>query len=237
MGNEVTKKTETAIAPRAVSPLNVLGSRFNIEPAKLMEVLRGTVIKPDKNGKAATNEEVAAFCVVAAQYDLNPFTREIYAFASGEKGVTVIVPIDGWCKIVNRHKNADGELDFDGCEFEEVNDASGNIVSTTCRMFVKGRAHPVEATEYYEECKRNTTPWQMKRRMLRHKSYMQAARYAFGLGGIHDEDEARDITADVRVSDARAPVAMPVERQLDKPADVAQEPETDDGAPIDNNPY
>ena len=42
MGKEVTKKTETAIAPRAVSPLNVLGSRFNIEPAKLMEVLRGT---------------------------------------------------------------------------------------------------------------------------------------------------------------------------------------------------
>ena len=239
MGKEVTKKMETAIAPRAVSPLNVLGSRFNIEPAKLMEVLRGTVIKPDKNGKAATNEEVAAFCVVAAQYDLNPFTREIYAFASGEKGVTVIVPIDGWCKIVNRHTNADGEKDFDGCEFEEVGGLDGKPETCTCRMFVKGRNHPIEATERYAECKRGTNPWsQHPYRMLRHKAYMQAARYAFGLGGIHDEDEARDITADVRVGEARAPVAMPVERQIEKSTDVAQEPaQYTDDAQTDNNPY
>jgi hypothetical protein len=33
----------------------------------------------------------------------------------------------------------------------------------------------------------------MERRMLRHKSYIQAARYAFGLSGIYDEDEGRDI--------------------------------------------
>lgn len=227
MSKEVVKKEESKsiVAARGTSPLTVLGARFNIEPTKLMEVLRGTVIKPDRNGKAATNEEVAAFCVVASQYDLNPFLREIYAFASGEKGVTVIVPIDGWCKIVNRHKNEQGELDFDGCEFEEVNDEAGELVSTTCRMFVKGRAHPIEATEYLSECKRETIPWRMKRRMLRHKAYMQAGRYAFGLGGLHDEDEARDITADVRVGDARAPVAMPTVKQIETAVEV---PETRD---------
>lgn len=175
-----------------MSPLVVLGSRFNIEPTKLMEVMRGTVIKPDKNG-AATNEEVAAFCVVAAQYDLNPFTREIYAFRS-QKGIVAIVPIDGWTKIVNRHINAEGVLDFDGCTFEEVEGENGLPVSCTCTMHVKGRAHPVTATERFAECKRETGPWaQHPFRMLRHKAYMQAARYAFGLGGIHDEDEGRDI--------------------------------------------
>lgn len=175
-----------------MSPLMVLGSRFNIEPTKLMEVLRGTVIKPDKNG-AATNEEVAAFCVVAAQYDLNPFTREIYAFRS-QKGIVAIVPIDGWTKIVNRHTNANGVLDFDGCTFEEVEGENGLPVSCTCTMHVKGRKHPVTATERFSECKRDTGPWgQHPFRMLRHKAYMQAARYAFGLGGIHDEDEGRDI--------------------------------------------
>jgi len=235
-----SKKPETAVTTtRATSPLNILGSRFNIEPGKLMEVLRGTVIKPDRNGKAATNEEVAAFCVVAAQYDLNPFTREIYAFASGEKGVTVIVPIDGWCKIVNRHKNAEGELDFDGCEFEEIGGTDGKPDVCTCRMFVKGRNHPIEATERYAECKRNTNPWtQHPFRMLRHKAYMQAARYAFGLGGIHDEDEAKDINGSVTVSEVRMPVAMPVEKKIDAPLDVTPiEPEVDKPESSSDVPY
>lgn len=232
MNKSVAKKTtETALAPRATSPLNILGARFNIEPGKLIEVLRGTVIKPDRNGKAATNEEVAAFCVVAAQYDLNPFTREIYAFASGEKGVTVIVPIDGWCKIVNRHVNDANERDFDGCEFEETTDADGKPESCTCRMYVKGRTRAVEATEWFSECKRNTGPWtQHPKRMLRHKAYMQAARYAFGLGGVHDEDEARDITENVRVNGAyREPVAMPreIETAPEPVADAQAEPGSD----------
>lgn len=212
----MTVKKETAITTRPqLSPLTLLGQRWNIEPTKLVEVLRGTVIKPDKNGKVASNEEVAAFCVVANQYDLNPWTREIYAFFSPDKGVTAIVPIDGWVKIVNRHKDAHGELDFDGCEFEEVEGANGLPISCTCTIHVKGREHPIVATERYAECKRNTNPWsQHPFRMLRHKSYMQAARYAFGLSGIHDEDEARDITGEAKVG-----VAMPVELP---PAPVAE---------------
>jgi phage recombination protein Bet len=206
-----TAKQELAIVTRPhASPLIMLGQRFNIEPNKLMEVMRGTVIKPDSSGRQATNEEIAAFCIVANQYDLNPFTREIYAFSSAQKGVTAIVPIDGWCKIVNRHKNAAGELDFDGCEFEEIDGPDGKPDRITCKMHVKGREHPVSATERFSECKRGTGPWgQHPYRMLRHKAYMQAARYAFGLGGIHDEDEARDITGEVTVT--RMPVSMPVE--------------------------
>ncbi len=170
------------------SPIFGLASKYQIEPAKLVEVLRGTVIKPDRNGKAATNEEVAAFCIVAQQYGLNPFTREIHAFASGDKGIVPIVGIDGWAHIVNQSPG------FDGCEFEEIEDKEGRPVKITCHMHIKGRAHPVSAPERYSECKRNTIPWNtMPWRMLRHKAYMQAARIAFGLSGIYDEDEARDI--------------------------------------------
>lgn len=187
-------KHAQALTVQHASPLIALGQRFNVEPAKLMEVLRGTVIKPDKNGKQATNEEVAAFCIVAQQYGLNPFTREIHAFTSGDKGVVPIVGVDGWTHIVN---GCDG---FNGCEFEEVEASDGKPDKITCKMFVKGREHPVCATERFSECKRNTIPWQtMPFRMLRHKAYIQAARYAFGLSGIYDEDEARDITAQVEV--------------------------------------
>ena len=170
------------------SPIFGLASRFEIEPTKLVDVLRGTVIKPDKNGRAATNEEVAAFCIVANQYGLNPFTREIHAFVSGDKGVVPIVGIDGWTHIVNSCPQ------FDGCEFTDVAAQNGMPESIVCKMFVKGRSHPVAVTERFSECKRNTIPWNtMPWRMLRHKAYMQAARYAFGLSGIFDEDEARDM--------------------------------------------
>ncbi len=170
------------------SPIFGLASKYQIEPAKLVEVLRGTVIKPDKNGKTATNEEVAAFCIVAQHYGLNPFLREIHAFASGDKGIVPIVGIDGWAHIVNQSPG------FNGCVFEEVEDEQGKPVKITCHMHIKDRTHPISATERYSECKRPTMPWNtMPWRMLRHKAYMQAARIAFGLSGIYDEDEARDI--------------------------------------------
>lgn len=191
---------DVAVVKRS-SPVAALAGKFQIEPDKLMEVLRGTVIKPDRNGKAASNEEVAAFCIVADQYGLNPFTREIHAFTDGSRGVVPIVGIDGWTHLVNSRG------DFDGCEFEEVEGPDGKPEKITCKMYVKGREHPVCATERFEECKRGTIPWNsMPWRMLRHKAYMQAARYAFGLSGIYDEDEARDI---VRNADAKPPVAAP----------------------------
>jgi len=215
------------------SPLYALASRFNIEPTKLLEVMRGTIIKPDRSGKQATNEEVAAFCIVADQYGLNPFTREIHAFTSGDKGVVPIVGIDGWTKIVNTRG------DFDGLEFDDVADDKGNPIAVTCRMYVKGRSRPVAVTERFSECKRNSIPWQtMPWRMLRHKAYMQAARYAFGLAGIYDEDEARDIVrnakrgepveVDAVVTDTlkRKPMAFPAPVETVEPV---KEPDT----PID----
>jgi len=214
----------TALATtNKASPLYALASRFNIEPNKLLEVMRGTIIKPDRSGKQATNEEVAAFCIVADQYGLNPFTREIHAFTSGDKGVVPIVGIDGWTKIVNTRG------DFDGLEFDDVADEQGGPVAVTCRMFVKGRSHPVAVTERFSECKRNSIPWQtMPWRMLRHKAYMQAARYAFGLAGIYDEDEARDIVRNSKAEPIavdsvvvdqlkRKPVSLPVTVEAAEP--------------------
>jgi phage recombination protein Bet len=232
MNNE-QNGTALAVATKA-SPLIALGERFAIEPAKLVEVLRGTVIKPTKDGRVATNEEVAAFCMVANQYGLNPFTREIHAFADPQKGVVPIVGIDGWCHIVNAQPG------FDGVEFTEVSDEKGKPLSVTCVMHVKGREHPTQITEYYAECYRPTAPWNtMPRRMLRHKAFMQCGRYAFSLSGIYDEDEARDIAKlapihsvegdpgeAVQVGEATAKLAKKLAKKADKP--VSAEPNADE---------
>lgn len=182
------------VAIPAKKALAAFAERFGLDPEKMLGILKKTIIKK-RNGEP-TNEEVAAFVAVANQYQLSPFTREIHAFESNG-AIVPIVGIDGWVKIVNR---SDG---FDGCDFEEIVE-KGTPVKTTCRMYVQGRNHPITVTEWFDECKRNTDPWnKMPKRMLRHKAYIQAARVAFGLSGIYDEDEAEDIRQNARHVDAQ----------------------------------
>lgn len=167
--------------------LAVMAERYGVESGSMYSILKNTVIKPDSNGKVATDAEVQAFLIIANKYELNPLLKEIHAFASNGS-VVPIVGIDGWSTLVNR------QPDFDGCDFVVTETEAGELVSITCTMHHKRRSFPVSVTEYYAECKRNTAPWNtMKRRMLRHKSFMQCARIAFGITGLHDEDEARDI--------------------------------------------
>jgi hypothetical protein len=139
--------------------------------------------------------------IVAKEYNLNPLTKEIYAFSGRGGGIVPIVSIDGWVNLVNSHRACDG------FEFEMEHDDSGKLVSCTCRMFRKDRTHPVAVTEYLE-CIRGTEPWKMQHRMLRHKAMIQAARYAFGFSGIYDEDEGEKIAnAGVVRDDPPAPPA------------------------------
>lgn len=168
--------------------LATLGAKYNVAPDQVASLLKSTVIAKKKDGSEASAAEVAAFAIVANAYDLNPFTREIHAFADPRKGIVPIVGIDGWSRIVNRNPA------FDGCEFIEEEQENGKPLKTTCVMYIKGRAQPIKVPERFKECFRDTDPWRtMPFRMLRHKSFMQAARYAFSLAGIYDEDEARDI--------------------------------------------
>lgn len=151
-------------------------SMGDIDQSSLYHTLKATVFKDAKD-----DNEFAALMVVANQYGLNPFTKEIYAFAKGGK-VTPIVSVDGWARLVNDNPNCDG------IQFEQDNE------SATCKIYRKDRAHPTVVTEYLAECKMNTDPWKKyPKRMLRHKAFIQCARMAFGFSGIYDEDEAHRI--------------------------------------------
>lgn len=174
-----------------------LAAKFELEPTVFLSTIKKTVMPSN-----ATDEEVAAFLMVAKEYDLNPIMREIHAFPKKGGGIQTVVGIDGWIKIATRHPK------FDGVEFDAAMDEDGHPESVTCRMYLKDCSRPVEATEYYSECTRGTEPWKlMPRRMLRHKALIQCARIAFGISGIMDEDEAetiRDVDV-VVVEDGRAP--------------------------------
>lgn len=175
-----------AVTINEVRPKSVLidmSTRYGMEPAAFEQTLRATVIKN------ASREELAAFLLVAKEYGLNPLTKEIYAFPAKGGGIVPVVSVDGWVNLINSHAASDG------FEFDMEHGEDGGLVSCTCRMYRKDRSRPVTITEYLAECIRGTEPWKMRHRMLRHKTLIQAARYAFGFSGIYDEDEAERIVA------------------------------------------
>ena len=175
-------------AKRRPSALALMASRLNISEGMLMSTLKKTVFK-----ECRSDEEFAALVVVANEYDLNPLTKEIYAFPAKGGGVVPMVSIDGWIKIVNSHPQ------LDGFEWNDIPDANGKLYASECVMYRKDRTRPIRITEYLEECKRNTDPWNKSpARMLRHRSFMQCGRYAFGFSNIYVSDE-HDVIGDIQL--------------------------------------
>lgn len=153
-----------------------MASRFNVPEAEMTTTLKATAFKGN-----VSDAQMTALLIVANQYGLNPWTKEIYAFPD-KGGIVPVVGVDGWSRIINTNEH------FDGMDFEQDEE------SCTCRIYRKDRSHPVQVTEYMAECKRETGPWKSHpRRMLRHKAMIQCARLAFGYTGIFDEDEAERI--------------------------------------------
>ena len=174
LGNQLALMTEN---------LNMKG----VDEGNLYQTLKATVFKDAKD-----DSQLATLMIVANQYGLNPFTKEIYALPS-RGAVIPIVSVDGWTRIINDNPNCDG------IQFSQDDE------SATCTIYRKDRSHPTVVTEYLAECKMNTDPWKKyPKRMLRHKALIQCARIAFGFSGIYDEDEAHRIDGGITtvVSDA-----------------------------------
>lgn len=159
--------------------ISVMAENLNmkdIDQSSLYHTLRNTVF----NG--ANDDQLSTLMIVANQYGLNPFTKEIYAFPS-KGNITPIVSVDGWARIINDNPNCDG------IQFEQDEE------SATCKIYRKDRNHPTIVTEYLSECMMPSSPVWKKypKRMLRHKALIQCARVAFGFSGIYDEDEVQRI--------------------------------------------
>ena len=157
---------------------NKLANRFEIaDGSDLMDTLKNTAFKGNVN-----DSQMTALLLVANQYGLNPWTKEIYAFPDRQNGIVPIVGVDGWARILNENSQ------FDGIEFEQDDE------KCTCKIYRKDRTRPTLVTEYMSECYRDMGPWKTHpKRMLRHKAMIQCARLAFGFTGIYDQDEAERI--------------------------------------------
>lgn len=176
-----------------------MGARYGVKGDKLVEALKQTCFK-SYNSNEITDQQLLTILVVAEQYNLNPFTNEIYAYPKND-GVVPVIGVDGWIKIINAHPMYGG-MEFKYSETEE-------IASTTkkCNEWIECVIHrkdlkiPIVVREYLDEAyipprksKGGSVyngPWQTHpRRMLRHKAIIQAARLAFGFRAASEDDEA-----------------------------------------------
>jgi phage recombination protein Bet len=162
-----------ALSSKLAATLNV-----GTDGSELLSVLKSTAFKGQ-----VSDAQMTALLIVAQQYGLNPWTKEIYAFPDRQNGIVPVVGVDGWARIINANPQ------FDGMDFAQDDE------SCTCVIYRKDRAHPIKVTEWMAECRRDGVgPWKSHpRRMLRHKAMIQCARIAFGFVGIYDEDEAQRI--------------------------------------------
>jgi hypothetical protein len=198
----------TAPPPRA-SLTERTAERFGIDQKRLLPTLKATCFK---SSTPASDEQMIALLIVAEQYHLNPFTKELYAYPD-KGGIVPVVSVDGWARIINEHPM------LDGIDFEYAPDGS----SVTCILHRKDRAHPIRITEFLEECIRSTEPWRKSpRRMLRHKALIQCARIAFGFAGIYDDDEAQRIIGTATRAEPASSAATRVREAMKPDAETGE---------------
>ncbi|NAX34095.1 hypothetical protein CAG54_00505 [Vibrio sp. V27_P1S3P104] len=184
-----------------------IAQKYGVDPIKFWDTLKATAFK-QRNGTAPTNEQMMSLLIVADQYGLNPFLKEIYAYPDKDNGIVPVVGVDGWLTIINNHPQ------FTGMEFRfaettiELKGLSKPVFEwIECIIYRKDRTIHTPIREYMDEIYREpftknsssgpytvTGPWQTHtRRLARHKAIIQAARVVLGYSGIYDEDEAERI--------------------------------------------
>lgn len=171
-----------------------MAAKFGIEPTMFLTTLKQTAFRQrGKNGAApveVTNEQMAMMLHIAEKYDLDPFVKQLYAFAT-DGGISPIVPIDGWLAIINRHPQ------FESMEIDTAPPGTEQD-DYWCAVTIqrKDRKKPTRVEEWLKECYRDTDPWNnMPKRMTRWKAIIQAGRVAFGISGIYDPDEEERVFA------------------------------------------
>ena len=188
-------QTNVAVMQKKSTLTGKFAAKFNVDEQEVMNILKSTAFK-QRDGNPPSDNQMMALMIVADQYGLNPFVKEIYAYPDKSNGIVPVVGVDGWSRIMNDHPQMDG-IEFRYSD-ETVTHKSKNChVWIECVITRKDRSKPIVVREYFDEVVRNAnfaTPWDTHpKRMHRHKAEIQCARIAFGFAGIYDEDEAERI--------------------------------------------
>lgn len=187
---EIDASTERAIAARQAesrprNALEAMAQRLQVSPSGLKDTLMQTVFSACRS-----DAEFIALTIVANTYDLNPLTKEIYAFPKKGGGIQPMISYDGWIKIMNSHPQTDG------FEFNHTLNEKGDAIAVEGVFYRKDRSRPIKKMVYLKEFKRNTEPWNNSpNHMLDVRCLCHTVRIALGINaGV--EGESEDVVID-----------------------------------------
>lgn len=193
------KKTEVATTEKK-SLLTSMASARGMDPGKFYNTLKATAFK-----EAKTDEQFAAMLMVAQRHNLDPITREFYAFPDSRSGgVIPVIGFDGWMTIANRNAQYDG-YDLKYADKHVRVEGCPHVVPEWVEAVVyrKDRSHPATSRCVFAQSFRKTPAWTgTPLRMMEQKALAQAIRRAFGMSGLYEPDEAELINT---VVDTDAP--------------------------------
>lgn len=219
--------------------------RYGFREDELLNTLAQTAFR-QQNGSVPTREQMLSLLAVADSYGLNPFIRQVWALSDRKGGVLPVISVDGWVCIMNSYQESDG-IEFgypdELIQFDE--DMKPCHPWIECTVHRKDREHAIRVREYLDELYRPAVikngkkfpgPWQTcPKRMLRHKSQIQAIRISYGLSGLFEPDEAErlletqmgDPVPDLRESESKLAEAAG-KKVKEKAGLVSPEPDVQD---------
>lgn len=181
-----------------------LAAEWGADSANLKSLLRDSCFCIKYPQAPLNDEELRRVLLLCSRYKLNPFLGEICVKRSSSGLVTPSVSLDGWLKILNSYRDYNGmavtmserEVRIDGVPMPEW-----------CEVTIYRRSieHPVTHREYAVECVMENPAWKLHpRRMLKRRTTVQAARYAFGvsLGFFEISEESEGVDATVKTAEA-----------------------------------
>lgn len=188
--NTVSTVAKNSVVPAQAGLVAKMADKYGVERESFSRALTRVAFPSEQKIEPA---EMLALLVVADQYDLNPFLKQIYAFKNKSGAIVPLVSIDGWMSILARNP------DYKGMKIEmaekKIKICDVEIPEwCDCTMYNRKLETPITIREYADEAFVKTSPvWKSyPKRMLRNRSIVQCARIAFALGGISFVDNEAD---------------------------------------------
>lgn len=220
-----------AIAARAAeqkprNALEAMAARLQVSPAGLKDTLVKTVFSACKS-----EAEFIALTIVANAYDLNPLTKEIYAFPKKGGGIMPMISYDGWIKIMNSHPQTDG------FEFNHTLNEKGDAIAVEGVFYRKDRSRPTKKMVYLKEFKRNTEPWNNSpNHMLDVRCLCHTVRLALGINAGVEGDADIDVIDGGTITAQSLPSRQSLAEELNDGIPALEEVDQETGEILDRDP-
>jgi len=136
----------------------------------------------DMCAKDCTDNEFLLLMQLARTYQLDPFTKQIWAVKYGQNPAQIFCGRDGYLAIAHRSGK------FDGMESGTRKD--GDDLVGWCKVYRKDMSHPFEVEVYASEYSTGKNLWRDKpRTMIQKVAEAHALRRAFSISGLYSPEE------------------------------------------------